>query len=59
MSERDIKHMKYSDAAEINSVIASLPGWKERKTVSDSGMQGSKKGFEKGGTFPGTLPEPL
>jgi hypothetical protein len=51
--------MKYSDAAEINSVIASLPGWKERKTVSDSGMQGSKKGFEKGGTFPGTLPEPL
>lgn len=39
------KHMKYSDAAEINSVIAGMDGWKKTKNGARYGYCGLQKGF--------------
>lgn len=39
----DIKQMKYSDAREINDVIAALPGWKRAKKAVRCGTYGVQK----------------
>ncbi len=41
----DAKHMKYQDAAEINSVIAAAPGWVRTKNGARFGYCGLQKGF--------------
>jgi predicted P-loop ATPase len=41
----DIKHMKYGDAAEINSVIEATPNWKRTKNAARFGYAGVQKGF--------------
>ncbi|MFL0197367.1 VapE domain-containing protein [Clostridium sp. WILCCON 0269] len=44
----DIKYMKYSDAAEINGVVAMLDGWKKQKKSARFGYCGVQKGFKRG-----------
>ena len=42
----DVKNMKYVDAKEINSTIASLPGWEKTKKPLRFGLEyGKQRGF--------------
>ena len=43
----DLKLMKYSDAQEINEIIARTPGWKKEKKAMRFGPYGPQKGFKK------------
>jgi len=43
----DAKQMKYTDATEINSVIAVHPGWQRTKGGVRFGYAGYQRGFEK------------
>ena len=43
----DLKLMKYSDAQEINEIIARTPGWKKEKKAMRFGPYGPQKGFTK------------
>lgn len=43
----DIKYMKYNDTAEINGVIAKIPGWERTKNGLRFGYCGYQKGFVK------------
>lgn len=43
----EAKHMKYSDAAEINATIARMEGWERIKSPRKFGYCGSQRGFEK------------
>lgn len=43
----DFKGMKYTDAAEINSIIGMIDGWKKQKKVCRFGYCGPQRGFEK------------
>lgn len=47
----DMKHMKYTDAAEINSTIAALPGWTRTKGGARFGYAGYQRGFAKDETI--------
>jgi hypothetical protein len=46
----DAKGMKYADAAEINSVIMAMPGWKRTKGGARFGYAGYQRGFTKAET---------
>lgn len=41
----DPKHMKYTDAVEINAAIAGMDGWKKMKNPARFGYCGLQKGF--------------
>jgi putative DNA primase/helicase len=41
----EIKHLKRSDSAEINAILATLPGWKRSPTAIRVGPYGPQKGF--------------
>ena len=43
----DLRRMRNSDAAEINSVIAMSPGWKRMKKIARFGPYKQQRGFEK------------
>lgn len=43
----DIKHMKRSDALEINSILGSLEGWKRHNSTMRFGYCGAQRGFIK------------
>lgn len=43
----DVKAIKYTDAVEINAVIASMEGWKRMKKTTRFGYYGAQKGFQK------------
>ena len=43
--EGNKKDMRYSDAQEINGIIAGIPGWKKRTTALKFGYCGAQKGF--------------
>jgi len=43
----DMRAIRYSDTAEINSVIASMDGWKRQKNGARHGYCGLQRGFEK------------
>ena len=56
----DFKGMKYSDAAEINSVIAATPGWERSKGSVRFSYAGKQRGFFRSGTsepIKGSTPE--
>lgn len=44
----DAKSMKYTEAREINDVIAAMPGWKKFEGAKKFGPYGAQKGFKKG-----------
>lgn len=46
----DPRFIKNSDAAEINSIVTALPGWKRMKNPSRFGYCKLQRGFEKGVT---------
>jgi len=41
----DLKHMRRADAVEINSILASIPGWKPNASPFRAGCYGSQRGF--------------
>lgn len=43
----DVKFMKRADAVEINSILATLPGWKRHGSTCRFGPYGTQKGFIK------------
>jgi len=43
----DIKFMRRTDALEINSILASIPGWKRHSSTMRFGPYGHQKGFVK------------
>ncbi len=43
----DIKYMKRSDASEINTILAKIPGWAKQNSASRFGCYGVQKGFSK------------
>lgn len=43
----NLKDMKYSDAQEINDILAGLEGWRKAKKALRCGPYGPQKGFEK------------
>ncbi len=43
----DLKFMKRSDSVEINSILASLSGWRKHSSTQRFGPYGTQKGFEK------------
>lgn len=47
--EGNKKDIQYSDAREINSVIATVPGWKRKGSALKFGYCGAQKGFIKKG----------
>lgn len=42
------KDLRYSDTAEINAIIESLPGWKKKATALKFGYCGAQKGYIRG-----------
>jgi putative DNA primase/helicase len=44
---KDISFMKKSDAAEINSILDSVPGWVKDKTPRKFGPYGSQRGYSR------------
>ena len=43
----DVKHLKKTDSMEINSILASIKGWKRNKSMRRYGPHGAQKGFER------------
>lgn len=43
----EVKHLKKTDSMEINSILASMKGWKRNKSVRRYGPHGAQKGFER------------
>ncbi|MGM9936579.1 MAG: VapE domain-containing protein [Candidatus Ornithomonoglobus sp.] len=43
----ELRNMRYSDAAEINSIICKIGGWQKQKTAMRFGYCGAQKGFKK------------
>ena len=43
----EVRFMKKTDSMEINSILASMKGWKRNKNVRRYGPHGVQKGFER------------
>lgn len=43
----DVKYLKKTDSMEINSILASIKGWKRNKSMRRYGPHGAQKGFER------------
>ena len=43
----DPKHMRRSDANEINQVLVNTPGWRRNQRTRRYGYAGTQKGFER------------
>ncbi|EOS68033.1 hypothetical protein C818_04200 [Lachnospiraceae bacterium MD308] len=46
----EAKYMSKKDSMEINSILASIPGWKRNKSKRRYGPHGIQRGFERGQT---------
>ena len=43
----EVRLMKKTDSMEINSILASIKGWRRNKNVRRYGPHGAQKGFER------------